>query len=260
MGAGDDGPRAQQPIGVTDDGRQGADDRQRAVVHHPSSVAAQLIRFAFRLLYNELAWTYDGVSRMVSLGQWRSWQRAALAHLRGPRVLEVAHGTGDLLLDLAEAGFQPVGLDLSPAMGRLARRKLQRHGRHLPLVRGRAQALPFAPESFPSIVTAFPTDFILDPRSLEEFRRVLVPGGRLVVVGEARLTGQGIAVRVLEWLYRITGQRGPWPPDPAALLPQAGFRFTVEVDRLPRSEVALVIAEKVANQDTSQYWAKAQPS
>ncbi|MER3543218.1 MAG: hypothetical protein C4311_01115 [Chloroflexota bacterium] len=64
-----------------------------------------LLRSAFRLLYNELAWTYDWVSQAVSLGQWRSWQRASLARLRGPRVLEVAHGTGDLLLDLAEAGF-----------------------------------------------------------------------------------------------------------------------------------------------------------
>lgn len=210
----------------------------------PTKFLRVLIRFAFRLLYNELAWTYDWVSRAVSLGQWRSWQRAALARLRGPRVLEVAHGTGDLLLDLAEAGFQPVGLDLSPAMGRLARRKLQRHGRRLPLVRGRAQALPFASESFPSIVTTFPTEFILDPRSLDEFRRVLMPGGRLVVVGEGRLTGQGLVVRALEWLYAITGQRGPWPPDPGALFPEVGFSFTVEVDRLPRSEVALVVAEK----------------
>lgn len=208
--------------------------------------APRFTRYAFRLLYNELAWTYDGVSRIVSLGQWRSWQRAALTRLRGPRVLEVAHGTGDLLLDLEEAGFGPVGLDLSPAMGRLARRKLRRHGRAAPLVRGRAQALPFASESFPSIVSTFPTEFILDPRSLDELWRVLTPGGRLVVVGEARLTGRSLPVRVLEWLYRVTGQRGPWPPDPESLFPVAGFDLRVEVDTLPRSEVVLVIAEKRA--------------
>lgn len=226
---------------MTDEGRRGTGGQGT----RPFSVPRRLsrLRFAFRLLYNELAWTYDWVSRAVSLGQWRSWQRASLARLRGPRVLEVAHGTGDLLLDLAEAGFQPVGLDLSPAMGRLARRKLRRQRRNVPLVCGRAQALPFASESFPSIVTTFPTEFILDPRSLEEFRRVLVPGGRLVVVGEARLIGQGVAVRFLEWLYAVTGQRGPWPPDPEALFPEGGFSFTVEVDRLPRSEVALVVAE-----------------
>lgn len=206
----------------------------------------RFIRFAFHLLYNELAWTYDWVSRAVSLGQWRSWQRAALVQLCGPRVLEVAHGTGDLLLDLSDAGFQPVGLDLSPAMGRIARRKLQRHRRQTPLVRGRAQRLPFASGSFPSAVTTFPTEFILEADSLRELQRVLAPGGRLVIVGEARLTGRGIAVGFLEWLYAITGQRRPWPPDAEALLRAAGFQAAIERHVLPRSEVVVVVAQKLA--------------
>jgi SAM-dependent methyltransferase len=223
-----------------------------SAVCRPPSAVAQLVRFAFRLLYNQLAWTYDWVSRTVSLGQWRSWQRAALVRLRGPRVLEVAHGTGDLLLDLEDAGFAPVGLDPSPAMGRLARRKLRQRGRAVPLIRGRAQALPFASESFPSMVTTFPTEFILDPRSLDEFRRVLMPGGRLVIVGEGRLTGSNILVRALEWLYAITGQRGPWPPDPQALFSVAGFDLAMEVDTLPRSEVVLVVATRISRAGTSE--------
>jgi hypothetical protein len=130
-------------------------------------------------------------------------------------------------------------------MGREAQRKLKRHGRAAPLVRGRAQALPFACESFSSIVSTFPTDFILDSRSLAELRRVLMPGGRLVVVGEARLTGRSLPVRLLEWLYAVTGQRGPWPPDPDALFPVAGFDLKLEVDALPRSEVVVVVASKI---------------
>ncbi|MCB9446672.1 MAG: class I SAM-dependent methyltransferase, partial [Ardenticatenaceae bacterium] len=47
----------------------------------------KLIRFGFRLLYNELAWTYDAVSWLVSLGDWRSWQQAALPFVLGPDVL-----------------------------------------------------------------------------------------------------------------------------------------------------------------------------
>src|SRR5258705_7894292 len=86
----------------------------------------RFMRFAFGLLYNQLAWTYDLVSWTVSAGQWRSWQRAALPYLRGRAVLEIAHGTGNLLLDLISLGFQPVGLDLSPAMGRIASHKLKR--------------------------------------------------------------------------------------------------------------------------------------
>ncbi|MCZ7544410.1 MAG: hypothetical protein M5R40_13175 [Anaerolineae bacterium] len=51
-----------------------------------------LVRFGFRLLYNELAFTYDLVSRVVSLGQWRAWQRAAFS-LSGRRARR--HRAGD---------------------------------------------------------------------------------------------------------------------------------------------------------------------
>jgi ubiquinone/menaquinone biosynthesis C-methylase UbiE len=56
--------------------------------------------------------------------------------LRGRRVLEVAHGTGHLLLDLVGLGFEPVGLDLSLSMSRLAARKLRRvlNGDALPVL------------------------------------------------------------------------------------------------------------------------------
>ncbi|MEP7357866.1 MAG: methyltransferase domain-containing protein, partial [Anaerolineales bacterium] len=112
----------------------------------------RFLQFSFGLLYNQFAWTYDLVSWMVSAGQWRSWQRAALPFLRGRRVLEIAHGTGNLLLDLVSLGFQPIGLDLSPAMGRLAARKLKRRlGQPtlpVPLLRASVAALPFAADSF----------------------------------------------------------------------------------------------------------------
>ena len=68
----------------------------------PRRAWRSLLRFGFRLLYHELAWTYDLVSRVVSLGQWRTWQRTALEHLaarRGDPILELAHGTGDLQID-----------------------------------------------------------------------------------------------------------------------------------------------------------------
>ena len=80
-----------------------------------------LVGFGFRLLYNEMAFTYDLVSWIVSLGQWRAWQRAALDHIDAPpgaRILELAHGTGNLQMDLRAAGYHTVALDLSRAMGR----------------------------------------------------------------------------------------------------------------------------------------------
>ena len=102
-----------------------------------------LLRLFFRLLYNEFAFSYDLVSWLVSMGQWRSWQRTALPYLKGRRVLEIAHGPGNLLLDLTALGFEPIGLDLSVAMGSIAQRKLNSRGLVIPLLRARVQQLPF---------------------------------------------------------------------------------------------------------------------
>src|SRR5688572_20675167 len=111
----------------------------------------RLVRFGFRLLYYEMAWTYDLVSWGVSLGHWRKWQRAALPHLKASTdslVLEMAHGTANLQIDLAQAGLKAIGLDLSPYMGRIARRKLRRAGHAVRLVRGSALQLPFPENRF----------------------------------------------------------------------------------------------------------------
>lgn len=206
----------------------------------------RLLIVAFRLLYNELAWTYDLVSWSVSIGQWRSWQRAALPYLRGQRILEIAHGTGNMLLDLAALGFEPVGLDLSPTMGRIARRKIRSQGLALPLVRGRVQALPFESNSFPSILSTFPTEFIASPSALAEFYRVLQPGGVMVIVPVALITGAAQLDRFADWLFRVTGQAGDWHTQLTDLYTAAGFSTRAERIRLPRSVVVVVIAEKKA--------------
>src|SRR5260221_5503685 len=116
----------------------------------------RLVKFGFRLLYNEMAFTYDTVSWLVSLGEWRSWQRAALKHLNvapGACVLEVAHGTANLQIDLHAEGINSIACDLSSSMGRIARHKLLSEQIAPNLVRARAQALPFPAESFPAIVS-----------------------------------------------------------------------------------------------------------
>jgi len=187
----------------------------------------KLVKWGFHLLYNQFAWTYDVVSWLVSLGNWRRWQRAVIPYLAGERTLDLAFGTGNLLIDLAEAGFRPCGLDLSPYMLRITRRKLHRRGLAVPLCRGRAQALPFADGVFDSVVSTFPAEFILQPTTLREVARVLRPGGRTVVVAEARLAGRGFLSRFIELLYTITGQRGPWPTVDTPLQ-EAGLTATEE--------------------------------
>ena len=77
----------------------------------------RLVALGFHLLYHELAWTYDMVSWLVSFGAWRKWQQSALPYVRGPAVLELGHGPGHILVQLAGAGYTVVGLDRSHANG-----------------------------------------------------------------------------------------------------------------------------------------------
>jgi len=185
----------------------------------------------------------------VSMGQWRSWQRAALPYLRGQQVLEVAHGTGNMLLDLISLGFHPVGLDLSPAMSRIAatklRRRLRTHQLPAPLTRGSVFALPFANQSFQSILSTFPTEFMVDPQVVAEFQRVLLPGGAFVCVPAAQITGLGPADRWAAWLFRVTGQSAmAWFAPVVDRYEAAGFATRLEQVALPRSLVTLIVAEK----------------
>lgn len=169
-----------------------------------------IVRFGFRLLYHEMAFTYDTVSYIVSLGQWRCWQKTALQYLPDPdsgTILEIAHGTGNLQLDFHQTGYKTIAYDYSAQMGQIASAKLARNDILTDFARGKAQELPFADESFSAIVTTFPTSFITDPQTLRESYRVLQEGGCLIAVLNGTLAGNGIIVSFLEWLYEITGQR-----------------------------------------------------
>jgi ubiquinone/menaquinone biosynthesis C-methylase UbiE len=220
----------------------------------------QLIRFGFRLLYNELAWSYDAVSWMVSLGQWRAWQFAALPFLTGRRVLELGHGPGHVLLALAKPGYHVVGVDLSPFMGGIARRRLQRAGYRPILVQADVAHLPFQ-TAFDSILATFPTNFILQPETLAVVHRSLKPGGRLVIIPEAKLSGRGCLSRFIEWLYAITGQRSAIRSEEnvrrddfsraevapyfklMSALRQAGFSPAIHAVSLCNSTVTIIVGE-----------------
>ncbi|MFO7684185.1 MAG: methyltransferase domain-containing protein [Chloroflexota bacterium] len=211
-----------------------------------------LVRFGFRLLYNEFAWTYDVVSWLVSLGEWRRWQLAALPFVAGRDVLEIGHGPGHMLLALQNARFEVVGLDVSPHMGWQARRRTQGT---VPLIRGRVQDLPFETAVFDTILATFPTEYVIDPSALAEAARVLRQNGRFVIVPEGHLTGDGVVQRLIDWLFTITGQREAVPAEAlssesAALIWQpylqrfeaAGFAVRLEEVQLERSAVTIVVA------------------
>ena len=191
-----------------------------------------------------MAWTYDLVAWLVSFGQWTAWGRAAIPHLSGRRVLELAHGPGHLLVAMSRAGFAPVGLDLSPQMGRLARRRLSGTGIPMPvLVRARAQALPFRAGSFDSVVSTFPTEFIFDPATLKEMARVMGQGGKAVVVVGV-VFNASLPARLLKRLYDATYQYEPPPLGLADALADAGLTLEREREQVGLVDVLIAVAKK----------------
>lgn len=227
---------------------------------NPDSLWWRLVRFGFRLLYNEMAFTYDTVSAVVSLGAWRCWQQAAmryLPHADAGYVLEIAHGTGNLQLDLHRAGYDSFGYDLSPYMGRIAAAKMRRHQAEPRLTRGMAQQLPFADATFSAVISTFPTDFIVKAATLHDIHRVLQTGGVCVVVLNGVLVSGGVLKDVLEWLYRITGQREGTSTDSVIHADDArrveayfeGYGFDVALHEVPcpRSVAHVVVLTKQAS-------------
>lgn len=203
----------------------------------------RFLRFAFHHFYNAFAGTYDAVSAIVSLGHWRRWTNAAIPHVRGARVLEIAFGTGNLQLDLRAGGITPFGLDLSANMARMAARKLRGAGYAPRLARGNVLALPFGNGAFDSLVLTFPPNFLASAQALAEMRRVLADGGRIVMVDSAWLEGPVVVGALLNVAFRFTGT-GDERADRAAPLRAAGFA----VERLRagdgRSHTLVMIATK----------------
>jgi ubiquinone/menaquinone biosynthesis C-methylase UbiE len=204
----------------------------------------RLVDWGFCLLYNDLAWLYDPVSWLASLGHWRAWGRAVLAYLPAQgQILEVGSGPGHLLAALSQAGLEPLGLDLSPAMLRLAGRRLRKSRLRVPLCRAEATALPFAPATFEAVVAAFPTAYVYDDRWRAQAWRVLKPEGCLIVVEAATFESPGTRARAVNWLYHVTGRRGPHP-SLVALLDQAGFVAQHHLVHVDNTAVSLVVARR----------------
>lgn len=174
------------------------------MVHGALRAYRHVVRRMFHHFYREFAWTYDGVAWAVSGGLWRGWVLAALPLLHG-RTLELGFGPG--YLQLALAGRPGVaGLDASRQMAALAARRLRSAGHRPRLVRGVAQRLPFPAATFQTVVATFPAEYILDPATHAEIRRVLAPGGRIVVVPFAELD-PGPLARLVDLAYAVTLQR-----------------------------------------------------
>jgi ubiquinone/menaquinone biosynthesis C-methylase UbiE len=131
----------------------------------------------------------------VLFGDGRRW---VCSRAQG-EVLEVAIGTGRNLAFYPE-GVRLSGIDLSPAMLERARQRARELGVEVDLREGDAQDLPFSDESFDTVVCTLSLCSIPnDRKAVAEMKRVLKPGGRVVLLDIRAASGLGRAVqRVLE--------------------------------------------------------------
>ncbi|HSF61657.1 MAG TPA: class I SAM-dependent methyltransferase [Gaiellaceae bacterium] len=133
-----------------------------------------------RELFAPLGATYDRVGAVLSLGQDPLWRRFLVSRLPpGGHVLDVATGTGLVAAELLRRGFDVTGVDQSPGMLAVARR---RFANGIELVEASADSLPFEDRTFDHLTFTYLLRYVDDPSAtLLELARVVRLGG--VVAG-----------------------------------------------------------------------------
>ena len=142
-----------------------------------------------REMFTRLAERYDLVNDVMSFGMHRKWKRETVrlaldGRRSAARLLDLCCGTGDMCFDAAELGASSiVGADFTLPMLGVARRRARSAAGHLELVAADALRLPFRDGSFDAITVGYGLRNIADPRlALAEMRRMLAPGGRVVIL------------------------------------------------------------------------------
>lgn len=209
-------------------------------------------QLASSLAYGWLAPLYEAVAQLFSNGEWHTWRRQAIVALRArvglpnvqPRILEVGCGTGALLAEASAAGSAVIGLDRSAPMLRAAAQRLRRGGlTSVLLVQGMAQAIPLAACSVDCIILTFPTAYVFDLRTWQEFRRLLAPGGWVIWVDGGEIDHPNLIARLLQALLSpdLAAQRLMLAMP--AQVRSVGFAAGWQTHELPSGRVSILTAQ-----------------
>lgn len=145
-----------------------------------------------------IGWLYDLAGRKAEKGELGERRHELVSGLEG-EILEVGAGTG-LNLPHYERATRVVAVEPDASMARQLHKRVLNAAVPVEVVTGSAESLPFADESFDTVVVTFVFCSVEDPAgALAEVRRVLRPGGRLVLLEHVR--GEG---RVERWQNRLT--------------------------------------------------------
>ena len=187
-------------------------------------------------MFSRIARRYDLMNGLMTLGMHHNWRRVAarqtIASPDGP-ALDLATGTGDLAIDLAEVHPHRtvVAADFSLGMLAVARDKLQglEETRRVRLLAADALALPFATRTFACVTSAFLLRNLADlEQGLREMRRVTRPGGRVVALEITQMRAPGFTAvfrfyfhHVVPWIGQLVGG----DREAYSYLPQSVDRF-----------------------------------
>ncbi len=198
-----------------------------------------------RRVWDKTAPNYDkqiAFFERIQFGGGREWLGA---RARG-RILDIAIGTGRNL-PYYPADATITGIELSPAMLTIAKRRATDLGRTADLHEGDAERLPFDDATFDIAVCALSLCTIPDPAAaISEMKRVLVPAGRLLLLDH--IGSSWPPIYAAQWLLervtiRATGEHFTRRPLP--LIQAAGFNI-VETERLKAGSVERIHAVKPA--------------
>ncbi len=189
-----------------------------------------------REIFDVSAAHYDkaiAFSEKLLFGDGRAW---ACSQARG-QVLEIAIGTGRNL-PFYSADVEVTGVEISPAMLKIASLRAQDLGRQVELIVGDAQTLPFPDQHFDTVVCTISLCCIPDERqAIAEVWRVLRPGGRFVALEHVR--SPNTIIRGLERLLdplAVRTQADHLLREPVEAVQAAGF----SIEYLKRQKLGIV--------------------
>jgi demethylmenaquinone methyltransferase/2-methoxy-6-polyprenyl-1,4-benzoquinol methylase len=141
-------------------------------------------------MFNNIAHRYDFLNRFLSAGVDIWWRKKAIRQLKKlnpKKILDVATGTADVAI-MSASILNPekiTGIDISDGMLEIGRTKIKKQGleKTIELVNGDSETIKFADNSFDAVTVAFGVrNFEHLEKGLAEIKRVLKPGGKLVVL------------------------------------------------------------------------------
>ncbi len=169
-----------------------------------------------REVFSEVSETYDLFNDVASLGFHRIWKKYAIWLLNlksGETLLDVASGSGDLAI-AATGLVKPAGAvvmcDINDKMLEHGRSRCLDEGKVIPLVKANAENLPFMDDSFDKLTIGFGLRNITDKtRALKEFKRVLRPGGKALILEFSQMSESNPIKKVYDWYsYNILPKLG----------------------------------------------------